>query len=73
VAIAECLGEHRPEWELAAGRLGHAIAYLPGAFAPKNEFAMDWYDPMLSGAFEGTIDLAGPVCDQQHAGPCTAG
>ena len=53
VAIAERLGEHRPEWELAAGRLGHAIAYHPGAFAPKNEFAMDWYYPMLSGALEG--------------------
>ena len=21
---------------------------------------------------EGTIDLAGPTCDQQHTGPCTA-
>jgi len=53
VMIAERLGQHRPEWELAAGRLGHAIAHHPGAFAPKNEFAMDWYYPMLSGALEG--------------------
>jgi hypothetical protein len=53
VAAAERLGKERPEWELAAGRLGHAVAHHPGAFAPKEEFAMDWYYPMLSGALEG--------------------
>jgi hypothetical protein len=53
VAGAECLGKDRPDWELAAGRLGHAVAHHPGAFAPKQEFAMDWYYPMLSGAVEG--------------------
>jgi hypothetical protein len=58
ISIAERLGEHRVEWELAAGRLGHAVAHHPGAFAPKNEFAMDWYYPMLSGALEGAAGLA---------------
>ena len=58
VAIAEKLGEHRPEWELAAGRLGHAIVHHPAAFAPKNELAMDWYYPMLSGALEGEAGRA---------------
>jgi hypothetical protein len=53
VAVAERLGKERPDWELAAGRLGHAVAHHPGAFAPKDEFAMDWYYPMLSGALEG--------------------
>jgi hypothetical protein len=53
VAAAERLGKERPEWELAAGRLGHAVAHHPGAFAAKDEFAMDWYYPMLSGALEG--------------------
>jgi hypothetical protein len=53
IAIAERLDEHRLEWEMAAGRLGHAVAHHPGAFAPKNEFAMDWYYPILSGAVEG--------------------
>ncbi len=53
VALAERLGKERPEWELAAGRLGHAVAHHPSAFAPKDEFAMDWYYPMLSGALEG--------------------
>ncbi len=50
VALAERLDVLKPSWELAAGRLGHAIAHHRGAFAPKNEFAMDWYYPILSGA-----------------------
>ncbi|MGH8996581.1 MAG: prenyltransferase [Acidimicrobiales bacterium] len=50
VAIAEALGKERPEWELAAGRLGHAVAHHAGSFAPKDEYAMDWYYPVLSGA-----------------------
>jgi hypothetical protein len=53
VALAERLGVAKPEWELAAGRLGHAVARHPGAFAPKNEFAMDWYYPIFSGALYG--------------------
>ncbi len=53
VAAAERLGKDRPDWELAAGRLGHAVAHHPSAFAPKAEFAMDWYYPMLSGAVDG--------------------
>jgi hypothetical protein len=53
VALAERLGVPRPGWELAAGRLGHAVAHHPGAFAPKNEFAMDWYYPVFSGALRG--------------------
>ena len=57
VAVAERLGKDRPDWELAAGRLGHAVAHHPGAFAPKQEFAMDWYYPMLSGALEGEPGL----------------
>ena len=50
VALSERLDHVTPSWELAAGRLGHAIAHHKGAFAPKNEFAMDWYYPILSGA-----------------------
>jgi hypothetical protein len=53
IAAAERFGAERPDWELAAGRLGHAVAHHPNAFAPKDEFAMDWYYPMLSGALEG--------------------
>jgi hypothetical protein len=53
VACAEALGRERPDWELAAGRLAHAIAVVPEAFEPKDDFAMDWYYPVLSGALEG--------------------
>jgi hypothetical protein len=58
ISIAERLDIHRLDWELAAGRLGHAVAHHPGAFAPKNEFAMDWYYPILSGALEGEAAAA---------------
>ena len=58
VAIAERLGEARPQWELAAGRLAHAIAHHRGAFAPKNEFAMDWYYPILAGALSHDAAVA---------------
>ena len=53
IACAERLGQERPDWELAAGRLAHAVAHDPEAFAPKVEFAMDWYYPILSGALTG--------------------
>jgi GH15 family glucan-1,4-alpha-glucosidase len=53
VACAEELGDERPDWELAAGRLAHAIAHTPQVFEPKHEFAMDWYYPVLSGALIG--------------------
>jgi hypothetical protein len=50
IALAERLGKERPDWELAAGRLGHALAHHRRSFAPKHEFAMDWYYPVLAGA-----------------------
>jgi RES domain-containing protein len=53
VAVAEQLGHERPEWELAAGRLAHAVAWRPEAFEPKDRWAMDWYYPVLSGALSG--------------------
>jgi hypothetical protein len=52
-ALGERLDYARPSWELAAARLGHAVSHHPGAFAPKNEFAMDWYYPVFSGALDG--------------------
>ncbi|MHB1710396.1 MAG: glucosidase family protein [Acidimicrobiales bacterium] len=55
IACAERLDHERPDWEFAAGRLAHAIAYDPAAFAPKVEFAMDWYYPVLSGALTGEV------------------
>jgi hypothetical protein len=50
VAAAEHLGCNRPDWELSAGRLVHAIVHRPEAFADKRRWAMDWYYPALSGA-----------------------
>ena len=46
-------GLERPDWELAAGRLAHAIANRPQAFEPKDRWAMDWYYPVLSGVLTG--------------------
>lgn len=54
VACAETLGEERPDWELAAGRIAHAVTHTPHVFEPKAEFAMDWYYPMLTGALSGS-------------------
>jgi hypothetical protein len=53
IAAANQLGCERPDWELAAGRLAHAIAHRPEAFANKHRWAMDWYYPVLSGAVTG--------------------
>jgi hypothetical protein len=53
VAVAEALGCERPEWELAAGRIAHAVAHREEAFEPKQRWAMDWYYPALCGAVAG--------------------
>ncbi|HEX9260758.1 MAG TPA: hypothetical protein VF855_14560, partial [Acidimicrobiales bacterium] len=50
VALAELLGDERPEWELAAVNLADVIRNQPQAFAPKHRWAMDWYYPVLGGA-----------------------
>ncbi|MFN2606941.1 MAG: prenyltransferase [Acidimicrobiales bacterium] len=54
LAAARRLGHERPEWELAATALGDAVAApRPGAFLPKDRWAMDWYYPVLVGAVGG--------------------
>jgi hypothetical protein len=53
IALAEYLGEPQPDWELAAGQLGHAVACHPEAFADKSRFSMDWYYPVLGGPLRG--------------------
>ena len=53
IALGERLDEDVTAWRVPAGRLGHAVARHPGAFAPKNEFAMDWYYPVFCGALRG--------------------
>jgi len=53
IALAGLAGEARPDWELAAGQLGHVIACHSDAFADKSRFSMDWYYPVLGGALRG--------------------
>jgi hypothetical protein len=53
IALAELAGQPQPGWELAAVRLGHAVACHPEAFADKSRFSMDWYYPVLGGAVRG--------------------
>ncbi len=49
IAIAEHLGQERPDWELSAAQLAHVVAHVPDAFEPKARWAMDWYYPVLAG------------------------
>jgi hypothetical protein len=53
VALADLLGDPQPEWELAGGRLAHAIREHPDRFLDKSEFSMDWYYPVLGGVVRG--------------------
>jgi hypothetical protein len=53
LSLAELLGEPQPDWELAAGRLGHALREHRCDFLDKATFAMDWYYPVLGGAVRG--------------------
>ena len=55
LAIAHAVGEERPSWELALGRLVHTIRHFGhAAFAPKDRWAMDWYYPVLAGVLPGS-------------------
>ncbi|MFF3753733.1 prenyltransferase [Streptomyces sp. NPDC002018] len=53
LAIAEEREEPQPDWELAAGALGHAIRSHPERFLDKSRYSMDWYYPVLGGAVTG--------------------
>jgi GH15 family glucan-1,4-alpha-glucosidase len=52
-AVAELVGAARPEWIAAADRMSASVVGAPGAFAPKDRWAMDWYYPVLTGALTG--------------------
>ncbi|MCM6772691.1 prenyltransferase [Nocardia sp. CDC159] len=58
LALAEFLGDPQPEWEVAALRLGHAIRYHPEVFTAKDRYSMDWYYPVLCGAYRGDAAAA---------------
>jgi hypothetical protein len=53
IALSNYLGEPQPEWEVAVGRLGHAIAEHPESFLRKDSWSMEWYYPVLGGAVRG--------------------
>lgn len=53
VALAELVDEPQVEWELAGGRLGHALREHRDLFLDKSTFSMDWYYPVLGGAVRG--------------------
>ncbi|HEX3929333.1 MAG TPA: prenyltransferase [Nocardioides sp.] len=53
LSLAELLGDSQPEWELTAGRLGHALRHHRELFLDKSTFSMDWYYPVLGGAVRG--------------------
>jgi hypothetical protein len=53
LALAEHREEPQPDWELALGRLGHAVRRHPERFLDKCRYSMDWYYPVLGGALRG--------------------
>ncbi|MDK1474009.1 prenyltransferase [Streptomyces sp. 549] len=53
LAVAEHQEEPQPDWELAAGWLGHAVRCHPERFLDKSRYSMDWYYPILGGAVTG--------------------
>ncbi|OBL09278.1 prenyltransferase [Mycobacterium sp. 1245499.0] len=58
LALAALVGDPQPEWELALGRLGHAISAHPEAFTEKDRYSMDWYYPILGSALRGPAAAA---------------
>ncbi|TIC86691.1 prenyltransferase [Nocardioides sp. GY 10127] len=58
LSLAGLVGESRPAWELAAGRLRHALRRHRSAFLDKSRYSMDWYYPVLGGAVRGEEALA---------------
>lgn len=58
LALANYLDEPQLEWEMALGRLGHAIRAHPEAFTEKSRHSMDWYYPILGGALRGPAATA---------------
>ncbi len=53
IGVASVLGEEKPEWELGLLKLNNAIKNHPYLFEPKEEYAMDWYYPVLAGIKRG--------------------
>ena len=52
-SLAMLVGHPRPRWTRAGNTLARIVATEPGAFEPKERWAMDWYYPVLAGALRG--------------------
>ena len=50
IAIAETVGDERPDWELALESTAAALRSPHVGWADKRRFSMDWYYPVLVGA-----------------------
>jgi len=55
LALADYVDDPQPEWEVAVGQLGHAIARHPEGFVSKDRWSMEWYYPVLGGALRGAV------------------
>jgi hypothetical protein len=54
LALGDLLADPQPAWELAAGRLRHALEAHRDLFLDKSTFSMDWYYPVLGGPLRGS-------------------
>ena len=63
IGLSELMDDPQPEWELAAGRLGHALRHHRDRFLDKSTYSMDWYYPVLGGAVRG--DAARELLDSR--------
>ena len=55
LALADYIDDPQPEWEVAVGQLGHAIAHHSETFVTKDRWSMEWYYPVLGGAIRGGV------------------
>jgi hypothetical protein len=53
LVLADLVGDPQPAWELAAGRLRHALEEHRDRFLDKSTYSMDWYYPVLCGPLHG--------------------
>ena len=65
IACAERLGHERPDWELAAGRLAHAVAHEPDGLRPQGRVR---HGLVLPGALRGPDRRGGPAPHRRRRG-----
>ncbi len=53
MAIGDLVDDPQPAWEIACGRLRHALEEHRGRFLDKGQYSMDWYYPVMAGPLRG--------------------